>query len=161
MATMNTMKKKDDKCDRCNQRIHPNFIGYHKCGYANCPVCKNAITNSEYWDHIRLHPGHENDSPLPPRTSFEISQQNKSRSSRYEVGSRSSVSKSFDRDSADAIQLRVGNEYQVDITEVDRHGDGIAKIQDCMILVKGGRIGKQVKIIITKTGRRFAMARII
>ena len=159
---MNTMKKNDDKCYSCNQRIHPNFIGYHKGGYANCPVCKNAITNSEYWDHIRLHPGHENDSPLPTRTSFGNIQQNKSRSIRYEVGSRSnSSSKSFNRDSADATQLRVGKEYQVDITEIGRHGDGIAKIHDYMIFVKGGRIGEQVKIIITKTGSRFAMARII
>ena len=159
---MNTMEKKDDKCYRCNQRIHPNFVGFHKCGYANCPVCKNAITNSEYWDHIRLHPGHESDSPLPSRTSFGNIQQNKSRSIRYEVGSRSnSSSKSFNRDSADATQLRVGKEYQVDITEIGRHGDGIAKIQDYMIFVKAGRIGEQVKIIITKTGSRFAMARII
>ncbi|HYY50898.1 MAG TPA: TRAM domain-containing protein [Nitrososphaeraceae archaeon] len=139
-----------------------NLFWTDKCGYANCPVCKNAITNSEYWDHIRLHPGHESDSPLTSRTSFGNIQQNKSRSIRYEVGSRSnSSSKSFNRDSADATQLRVGKEYQVDITEIGRHGDGIAKIQDYMIFVKGGRIGEQVKIIITKTGSRFAMARII
>ena len=34
----------------------------------NCPVCKNQITNSEYWIHIRLHPGHENDAPAPRKT---------------------------------------------------------------------------------------------
>ena len=34
-------------------------------------TCKNAITNSGYWGHIRSHPGHENDSPPPPRTTFE------------------------------------------------------------------------------------------
>jgi hypothetical protein len=56
----------NNKCDKCNLTIHPNFIGYHKCGYANCPICKNAITNSEYWYHIRSHPGHEKDSPPPP-----------------------------------------------------------------------------------------------
>jgi hypothetical protein len=54
-------------CNTCNLTIHPNFIGYHKCGYANCPICKNAITNSQYWYHIRSHPGHENDSPPLPR----------------------------------------------------------------------------------------------
>ena len=155
------IKKKDNICDRCNQRIHPNFIGYHKCGYANCPVCKKAITNSEYWDHIKSHPAHENDSPQPPRTSFGNRQQNESRSTRYEGGSRNSGSKSFNRDSADAIQLRVGKEYQVDITEIGRHGDGIAKVQGCTLFVKGGHIGEQVKVIITKTGRRFAMARTV
>ena len=117
--------------------------------------------NSEYWDHIRSHSGHENDSPPPPRTSFGNRQQNESRSTRYEGGSRNSGSKSFNRDSADAIQLRVGKEYQVDITEIGRHGDGVAKIQGCMIFVKDGRIGEQVKIIITKTGRRFATARTV
>ncbi|HZC48421.1 MAG TPA: hypothetical protein VE244_05105 [Nitrososphaeraceae archaeon] len=61
----------NNKCDKCRLTIHPDFIGYHKCGYANCPICKNAITNSQYWLHIRSHPGHENDSPHPPReTTF-------------------------------------------------------------------------------------------
>jgi hypothetical protein len=41
------------------------FLGYHKCGHANCPVCKNPIVNSGYWYHIRSHPGHENDGPQP------------------------------------------------------------------------------------------------
>ena len=53
-----------EKCATCHQTIHPNFAGHHKCGYANCPVCKEAITNSEYWSHIRSHPGHESDVPL-------------------------------------------------------------------------------------------------
>jgi hypothetical protein len=34
----------------------------------NCPVCKNPITNSEYWIHIRLHPVHENDAPALRKT---------------------------------------------------------------------------------------------
>jgi hypothetical protein len=55
----------ENKCIKCNLQIHPLFIGYHKCGYGNCPICKNAVTNSEYWNHIRSHPGHENDSPAP------------------------------------------------------------------------------------------------
>ena len=55
----------NNKCNECNLTIHPVFLGYHKCGYANCPICKNAITNSQYWPHIRSHPRHENDnSPL-------------------------------------------------------------------------------------------------
>ncbi|MGB8173299.1 MAG: hypothetical protein WCF01_11775, partial [Nitrososphaeraceae archaeon] len=58
-----------NKCNQCNVTIHPNFVGHHKCGHANCPVCKNPITSSQYWSHIRTHPGHENDAPLPPRTN--------------------------------------------------------------------------------------------
>ena len=136
-----------NKCEKCNQWIHPNFIGYHKCGYANCAICKNAITNSEYWDHVRTHPGHENDSPPLPRTIFG----NRNRST--------SSSRSFNKGSADAIQLKVGNEYEVDITEISRQGDGIARIQGCVIFVKGGKIGKQIKFMITEIRSRFAIAR--
>ena len=151
----------DNKCDRCNLIIHPNFIGYHKCGYANCAVCKNAIRNSEYWEHIRSHAGHENDSPPPPRTSFgNVQQQNMSTSSRYDVGNTGSSSrKSFNKDSTTAIQLQVGKEYEVDITQIGDHGDGIARIQGCVIFVRGGHIGERVKIMITETRSRFAVAR--
>jgi hypothetical protein len=55
----------NNKCVKCRLTIHPDFIGYHKCVYANCPICKNAIINSQYWFHIRSGPGHENDSRLP------------------------------------------------------------------------------------------------
>jgi predicted RNA-binding protein with TRAM domain len=148
------LKENDNKCDKCNLKIHPNFIGYHKCGYANCAICKNAITNSEYWDHIRTHPGHENDSPPLPRTTPE-NRQRYMESSRYDRGSRS-----FNKDSTDAIQqLNVGKEYEVDVTEISRRGDGIARIQGRVIFVKGGHIGEQVKIIITETSSRFAIAR--
>ncbi len=63
---------KNNKCDKCRlTTIHPDFIGYHKRGYANYPICKNAITNSQYWFHIRSHPGHENDRPPRQReTTF-------------------------------------------------------------------------------------------
>jgi predicted RNA-binding protein with TRAM domain len=139
----------NNKCDKCNQRIHPNFIGYHKCGYANCAICKNAIRNSEYWDHTRSHPGHENDSPPSPRTSF----------GKRQWYSTNSSTRSFNRDSADVTQPQVGKEYEVDITEIGRHGDGIARIRGFVIFVKGGHIGEKIKIIITETGRRFAIAR--
>ena len=153
-ANNDILKKNDNnnKCDKCNLTIHPNFIGYHKCGYANCAICKNAITNSEYWSHIRSHPGHENDNPPlpPPRTTFG----NRERYSR-----RNRSTRSFNRDSVDPTQLKVGKEYEVDITEISRQGDGIARMQGCMIFVKGGHIGEKVKIIITQTRSRFAIAR--
>ena len=75
-------------------------------------------------------------------------------SSRYDRGSRS-----FNRDSTDAIQLQVCKEYEVDVTEISRHGDGIARIQGYIIFVKGGHIGEKVKIMITETKSRFAIAR--
>jgi predicted RNA-binding protein with TRAM domain len=161
-ALTNTLKKNDNnKCDKCNQRIHPNFIGHHKCGYANCAICKNAITNSEYWSHIRSHPGHENDSPPLPRTGFGNRLLNATRSSRSDVGNSSRINKpSLNRDSTDAIKLQVGKEYEVDITQIGDHGDGIARIQGRVIFVKGGHIGERVKIMITEVRSRIAMARI-
>lgn len=56
-----------NKCDKCNLTIHPNFIGHHKCEHQNCPICKDPITPSQYWFHLRSHPGHENDSSQPQR----------------------------------------------------------------------------------------------
>src|SRR5919197_3965201 len=123
-AAMNTLKKNDNnnKCDKCNLKIHPNFIGYHKCGYANCAICKNAITNSEYWSHIRSHPGHENDSPPPPppRTTFGNRERYRRSTSSYDEGS----SRSFNRGSAAATRLKVCKEYEVDITGISKYGDG-------------------------------------
>ncbi|HYA84602.1 MAG TPA: hypothetical protein VEH06_14315 [Candidatus Bathyarchaeia archaeon] len=59
----------ENKCVKCNVTIHPAFLGHHKCGHGNCPVCKDPILNKEYWSHIRSHPGHENDAP--PRKTFD------------------------------------------------------------------------------------------
>jgi predicted RNA-binding protein with TRAM domain len=152
------LKKNDDKCYKCNQRIHPNFIGYHKCGYANCPICKNAITNSEYWSHIRAHPGHENDSPPPPRrTTFGNREAYSSRGSYG--GNSNSRKRSFNRDPLIPKQIEAGKEFEVDITEISRQGDGIARIQGFLIFVKGGHIGEQVKIMVTEARSRFAIAR--
>jgi predicted RNA-binding protein with TRAM domain len=160
-AAINTLKRNDNnnKCDKCNQRIHPNFIGHHKCGYANCAICKDAITNSEYWSHIRSHPGHENDSPPPRRTAFE-NRPYESKSTRYDGRNNRSISKPrFDTESADTTQLQVGKEYEVDITQIGDHGDGIARIQGRTIFVRGANIGEHVKIMITEIRSRIAIAR--
>ena len=77
--------------------------------------------------------------------------------STYHGGSRSG--ESFNGGSIDATQLKVGKEYEVDITELSRHGDGVARIHDCMVFVKGGHIGEHIKIMITETRSRFAVAR--
>jgi predicted RNA-binding protein with TRAM domain len=53
----------------------------------------------------------------------------------------------------------VGKEYEVDITQIGDRGDGVARIQGSLIFVKGGHIGERVKIIITETRSRFAVAR--
>ena len=136
--------------------IHPNFIGYHKCGYSNCPICKNAITNSEYWYHIRSHPGHENDSPpLPPRISFQ------NRGYRNTLGGGSGSNRNFNRRFSDPKPVEVGKEYDVQITEISRQGDGIARIQGFAVFVKNGKVKQNVKVNVEQVGNRFARATLV
>jgi predicted RNA-binding protein with TRAM domain len=57
--------------------------------------------------------------------------------------------------------VETGKEYNIQITETGRNGDGIAKIQGFVIFVKNGRIGENVKAKITSVGERFATAEIV
>jgi predicted RNA-binding protein with TRAM domain len=43
-------------------------------------------------------------------------------------------------------QLRVGKEYEVDITEISRQGNGIARVQGFVIFVKNGKVKQNVKV---------------
>lgn len=56
--------------------------------------------------------------------------------------------------------VETGKEYDVQITEISRQGDGIARIQGFVIFVKGGKVGQKVKVKITNVGARFATAEI-
>jgi predicted RNA-binding protein with TRAM domain len=119
----------------CNLTIHPNFIGYHKCGYANCPICKNAITNSQYWYHIRSHPGHENDSPPLTREKSEVRGEYKNYGG---AGANSSSARSFEYSSLGrrpTAVLEVGKEYEVEITQISRQGDGVTRVQGFVVFV--------------------------
>ena len=147
-------------CNKGNLTIHPNFIGYHKCGYANCPICKNAITNSQYWYHIRSHPGHENDSPPLPREKSEARGEYRRR---HDGGSsNSSITRSLEyrslgRRPSTAV-LKVGKEYEVDVTQISRQGDGVARVQGFVVFVKNAKVGQKVKVKVEKVGNRYATA---
>jgi predicted RNA-binding protein with TRAM domain len=54
-----------------------------------------------------------------------------------------------------------GKEYDVEITEISRQGDGIARVQGFVFFVKGGRVGQRTKVRITNIGARFATAEIV
>jgi len=54
--------------------------------------------------------------------------------------------------------VEVGKEYNVEITETSRQGDGIAKVQGFVIFVKNTKVGQKVKVKITNIGARFATA---
>jgi len=51
---------------------------------------------------------------------------------------------------ADLIPVKVGEEYEVDITETGHMGFGIAKIEEFIIFVPHTKVGEKVKIKITK-----------
>jgi predicted RNA-binding protein with TRAM domain len=57
--------------------------------------------------------------------------------------------------------VEVGKEYDVQIMETSRRGDGVARIQGFVIFVKNGRAGQKVKAKITSVGERFATAEIV
>ena len=56
--------------------------------------------------------------------------------------------------------VETGKEYDVQITETSRQGDGIAKVQGFVIFVKNAKVGQSTKIKITNVGPRFATAEI-
>ena len=57
--------------------------------------------------------------------------------------------------------VETGKEYDVQITEISRKGDGIARIQGFVIFVKNGKVGQNAKIRVVQVGIRFATAEIV
>lgn len=54
--------------------------------------------------------------------------------------------------------VEIGKEYDVQISEISRQGDGIARVQGFVIFVKGAKVGEKTKIRVTNVGARFATA---
>jgi predicted RNA-binding protein with TRAM domain len=57
--------------------------------------------------------------------------------------------------------VETGKEYNVQITETGRSGDGIARIRGFVIFVKNAQIGQDMKAKVTSVGERFATAEIV
>ena len=57
--------------------------------------------------------------------------------------------------------VETGKEYDVQITETSRKGDGIARVQGFVIFVKDGKVGQTTKVKVTNVGARFATAEIV
>jgi len=57
--------------------------------------------------------------------------------------------------------VEMGKEYEVDIKETSRQGEGIARIQGFVIFVANAKPGDHLKIRITRIGRRAANAEIV
>jgi len=57
--------------------------------------------------------------------------------------------------------VEIGKEYDVEIQELSRRGEGIARIKGLVCFVPDSKPGEHVKIRITKISRRFAEAEVI
>jgi predicted RNA-binding protein with TRAM domain len=55
----------------------------------------------------------------------------------------------------------MGKEYEVDVTEMSRQGEGIAKIQGFVVFVANAKLGDHAKIKITRIGGMTANAEIV
>jgi predicted RNA-binding protein with TRAM domain len=57
--------------------------------------------------------------------------------------------------------VEMGKEYEVEISEISKRGDGIARIQGFVIFVAGAKAGQKTNIRITSIGDRFAKAEVV
>ncbi len=52
--------------------------------------------------------------------------------------------------------VKVGEEYDVEISEVGSRGDGIARVKNFVVFVNGAKQGEKTRIKITSVSSRFA-----
>jgi predicted RNA-binding protein with TRAM domain len=57
--------------------------------------------------------------------------------------------------------VEIGKEYEVDISETSRRGEGIARVQGLVIFIPNTKPGDHVKIKVKNVSRRFAEAEVI
>lgn len=57
--------------------------------------------------------------------------------------------------------VEVGKEYDVEIQETSRRGEGIARIKGLVCFVPNAKPGEHIKIRITRISRRFAEAEVV
>ena len=57
--------------------------------------------------------------------------------------------------------VELGKEYDVEIQETSRRGEGIARIKGLVCFVSNAKPGEHVRIKITKISRRFAEAEVV
>ena len=69
--------------------------------------------------------------------------------------------RSFDRGPPGPKPVEVGKEYELDVTEISRKGDGIARVQRFVVFVKNGKVGQKVKVRVTELGSRFGTATVV
>ncbi|MFZ0895374.1 MAG: TRAM domain-containing protein [Candidatus Nitrosopolaris sp.] len=65
------------------------------------------------------------------------------------------------RGSSAAKPVEEGKEYEVDVTEISRQGDGIARVEGFVVFVKNAKVGQKVKVKVTQVGSRFGIATVV
>jgi predicted RNA-binding protein with TRAM domain len=65
----------------------------------------------------------------------------------------------FDQDFPKPVE--VGKEYDVEIEETSRRGEGITRIEGLVVFVPNTKPGDKLRIKVTSIGRRFAEAEVI
>jgi predicted RNA-binding protein with TRAM domain len=76
-------------------------------------------------------------------------------------GGRGSGNRSFNRGSPAPKPVEVGKQYEVEITEISRQGDGVARVQGFVVFVKNGKVKQNVKVKVEQVGNRFATATLV
>ena len=57
--------------------------------------------------------------------------------------------------------VELQKEYDVEIKELSKHGDGVARIEGFVVFVPKTKLGEKVHIRITKVGNRFAIGEVV
>ena len=57
--------------------------------------------------------------------------------------------------------VEVDQEYEAQIEDTSRRGDGIAKIEGFIVFVANAKKGEKVKFKVTRVGHRFAIGELI
>jgi len=74
------------------------------------------------------------------------------------VGGSKSGNKSLYRGSSTSKPVEIGKQYEVEITEISRQGDGVARVQGFVMFIKNGKVSQNVKVQVERVGARFATA---
>jgi predicted RNA-binding protein with TRAM domain len=67
----------------------------------------------------------------------------------------------FNRGSPAPKPVEVGKEYEVEVTDISRQGDGIARVQGFVVFIQNGKVGHKIKVKVTEVADRFAKATIV
>jgi predicted RNA-binding protein with TRAM domain len=57
--------------------------------------------------------------------------------------------------------VETGKEYEVEVQETSRRGEGIARIEGLVVFIPNAKTGDHLKIKITRIGRKFAEAEVV